>query len=366
MIAQIPTKVQVNPTQAAAQVKVTYSGSPNFQPIEGTSLAYAVNTPQKIIQVSANEYYLCYQGIWFWSTVALGPWQTATSVPTVIYTIPSNAPCYNLTFVTQTVTSTGFVEASYTSGYMGAFVVGAGGGVVVACGTGFYSPPFFYYPPVGFPICYVGAMTYGAYAFHPYYGGVAFGASYNPYTGNFARSATAYGPYGGHATGYQSYNPRTGTYARGGTVSTPYGTRSAGHAYNPYTGGAATTRQGSGPNGQWGATSATNGRGQYATAGHATTSQGSVAGVKTNSGDMYASKDGNVYKNNNGSWQKYGEGGWNSAASHSGGGSQGDGSDEMNRYSQDRQRGDYSSQRFGGGGWGDGGGWRGGGGGFRR
>ncbi len=367
MIAQIPTKVQVNPAAAVAQVKVTYSGSPNFQPIEGTSLFYAVNSPQKIIMISNNQYYLCYQGIWFWSSSPQVDWQTATTVPQVIYTIPVNSPCYNLTFVTQTVTTTGYIEASYTSGYMGAFVVGAGAGVVVACGTGFYNPPFFYYPPVGFPICYVGAMTYGAYAFHPYYyGGVAFGASYNPYTGNFARSATAYGPYGRASVG-QAYNPRTGTYARGGTVSTPYGTRSAGHAYNPYTGGAAATRQGSNAYGQAGRSAYSNGHGGYATTGQVSTSAGTVAGGRTSNGDMYASKDGNVYKNSGGSWQKYGSGGWNSTAAHPSASSvsrpsgSDDWSHEMNSDFQDRQRGDFSSRGFGGGGWG-GGGFRGGGG----
>ena len=39
------------------------------------------------------------------------------------------------------------------------------------------------------------------------------GATYNPYTGTYARGATAYGPYGSASVG-QAYNPYTGTYAR--------------------------------------------------------------------------------------------------------------------------------------------------------
>ncbi|MFL6546679.1 MAG: hypothetical protein ACJ8LM_16075, partial [Candidatus Udaeobacter sp.] len=51
LLAQIPTTVTVDPTSAAAQVKVTYSGFPEFKPIEGTSLSYATNTTDKVIKV---------------------------------------------------------------------------------------------------------------------------------------------------------------------------------------------------------------------------------------------------------------------------------------------------------------------------
>ncbi len=425
MIAQIPTQVQVNAAQAAAQVKVTYSGTPQFESIQGTSLSYVVNSPQKIIMVSPSEYYLCFQGIWFWSASPLGPWQTATAVPQVIYSIPPSSPYYNITFVTQTVTSTGYVEASYTSGYMGSYVVVAGGAVIVTSGTGYYSPPFFYYPPVGFPVCFVAPMTYGAYAYHPYYGATAYHASYNPYSGTYARSATAYGPYG-KATGAQAYNPHTGTYASGASVSNAYGTHSAGQAYNPYTGASATTHQQSNAYGQSGSSTATNKYGQSATSAHASNANGSVgaaqtssggkavggtgaggnsyAAGKSSSGDMYAGKDGNVYSNSNGSWQKQDNGSSSTAAakssptassaeashpsassnasskqsSHpsssepnkSSGPGAGSSADDLNKEAQNRQRGDTQSQRFGGGGGfsrgGGGGGGGGGSGGFRR
>jgi hypothetical protein len=424
MIAQIPTQVQVNATEAAEQVNVTYSGEPKFENIEGTSMQYAVNSPEKVIIVSPNVYYLCSQGIWFWSASPTGPWQAATAVPPVIYTIPPSSPYYNVTFVTQTVSPSGIVVASYTSGYMGSYVVVAGGGVIITSGTGYYSPPFFYYPPYGYPVCYIHPMAYGAYAYHPYYGtSVAYRASYNPYTGTYARSATAYGPYG-KATAGQAYNPSTGTYARGASVSTPYGTRSAAQAYNPYTGASASTRQQSNAYGQAGTTTVSNGKGQSATAGHATNSQGTIAGaanssggkafgasgtngssggmVKTSGGDMYAAKDGNVYSNTNGSWQKADNG--NAASSKSTStlpsstssanrpagttnsagaqesrpsgtgtaaasqGKQAAPSSEMNKEAQDRQRGATQSQRYSGsgGGGGGGGGRSGGGGGGRR
>ena len=66
LLAQVPTTMVVDPTAAAAQAKVTYSGDPQFKPIEGTSLSYAANTPDKVIKVG-DLYYLCLQGVWFLS-----------------------------------------------------------------------------------------------------------------------------------------------------------------------------------------------------------------------------------------------------------------------------------------------------------
>jgi len=397
MIAEIPTKTTIDP-KAAPAVTITYSGAPKVVAIEGTSLSYIENTTEKVIVVNDNSYYACVSGLWYTSASAQGPWVIASSVPQVIYTIPSSSPVYNVTFVTQSVTTAGTIQASYTAGYMGAFVVGVGVGMIIASGTGFYYPPYFYYPPVGFPVCYMGAMTYGAYAFHPYgyyggyYGGVGYHASYNPYTGTYARSATAYGPYGS-ATARQSYNPYTGTSTRSGSVSTPYGTRSAGSAYNPYTGQAAATRQGSGAYGQAGSSVYNNGRGTTTQTAHATNNYGqTVAGARNSNGaaaiggsgpngsggvakaangDMYAGKDGNIYKNTGDGWNKYdGNGGWSK-----GGGTS---SSELSSAASQRSRGSAGASSwgggggfgrggggFGGGGWGGGGGFGGrGGGGF--
>ena len=96
LIAQIPTTVTVNVAQAAvAKSKVSYVGAPQFAPIEGTTLQYATNTPNKVIQVGT-QYYLCYQGVWFVSFSPQGPWQTAQTVPQAIYTIPPALLCTTL------------------------------------------------------------------------------------------------------------------------------------------------------------------------------------------------------------------------------------------------------------------------------
>ena len=64
LIAQIPTTVTVNPAEAPKEVQVSYVGAPQFVPIAGTTMLYATNTPNKVIQVGS-QYYLCYQGVWF-------------------------------------------------------------------------------------------------------------------------------------------------------------------------------------------------------------------------------------------------------------------------------------------------------------
>jgi hypothetical protein len=47
LLAQIPTTVEINPTAAAATVKVAYNGEPAFDPIPGTQMSYASKTPRK-------------------------------------------------------------------------------------------------------------------------------------------------------------------------------------------------------------------------------------------------------------------------------------------------------------------------------
>src|SRR5213080_551158 len=325
LLAQVPTTITVNQNEAAAKVKVEYAGDPKFEPIKGTSMAYATNTPDKVIEVG-DVYYLCLQGVWFMSPNSTGPWTTCTSVPQEIYAIPPSSPVYNVTYVTQTPNPDGTVTANYTAGYLGAFILGAATGAIIANGSGYWWPPYayggYYYP---YAATYCGGYYYGGYGYHyatPYY---------NSATGAYGWKQTAYGPYGS-ATRGAAYNPYTGTYARGASVSTPYGSRSAAQAYNPYTGTYAQTRQGSSPNAQWGSSYVSRGN-QSATMGHYSTANGTVAGAetsqggkvaasstkwgnsavgKTASGNMYAGHDGNVYKNTGNGWQKYNNGSWNS------------------------------------------------------
>jgi hypothetical protein len=410
LLAQIPTTVEVDQAKAAAEAKVTYDGEPEFKPIQGTSLTYATNTSEKVIRVG-DVYYLCLNGVWFMSANALGPWTTAQSVPKVIYSIPPSSPVYNVTYVTQSTTPQGTVQASYTAGYLGTFITGVAVGAIIANGSGYYYPPYYRYPVGGYPIYRPYPTTYGV------------GAYYNPATGTVGVGRGVYGPYAG-AAGGAAYNPYTGTYARAATAYGPNGSRTVAQAYNPYTGTYAATRQGSNAYSSWGQSVVSNGNrsaytqhysnangtvgsiqgSQGGAAAGASTKYGNTAAAKTANGNMYATHDGNVYKNTGSGWSSYNNGSWNSVNSsaasknaqqqkqsyQSSGANQAaaqqraqssqrsgqsaqsrsSGSSEVDKAAQNRQRGGSESQRFQqasrSGGGGAGGRGAGGGGGRRR
>src|SRR5213075_2827180 len=129
LLAQVPTTMTIKPAEAQAKIKVDYSGEPKFEPIKGTSMTYASNTRDKVIQLEG-IYYLCLQGVWFMAPDPNGPWTTCMSVPQEIYTIPSSSPVYNVTYVNQAANPDGTVQSSYTAGYLGAFVLGAATGAI--------------------------------------------------------------------------------------------------------------------------------------------------------------------------------------------------------------------------------------------
>ena len=318
LLSQVPTTVVVNRAAAEAQVRVAYAGPPKFEAIPTTTMAYAVNTSDKVIRVG-DLYYLCFQGVWFVSRSPNGPWKTADSVPQIIYTIPPSSPIYNVTYVVVSNPTPATVQTSYSSGYLGVFVVGMAMGSTVVYGTGYYYPPYIYWGgphPVYYP--------------YPYTYGVA--AVYNPYTGAYGVGHAVYGPYGSAGTAAW-YNPTTGTYARAVTTQNAYGGHTYAQAYNPWTGTYAATSQGHDQYSQWGSSIVTNGD-NWAQAQHVTNSQGTagsfqtskgsagagVSGVNGNSGfvakdannnNIYAGADGNVYKkDSSGNWSKYDNGNW--------------------------------------------------------
>jgi hypothetical protein len=316
LLAQVPQTARVNKKTVMAP-EVVYSGEPEFKPIESTTITHAVNTDKDIFKIGS-RYYMCYQGVWFVSNTASGPWEVTGSVPSEIYQIPVSSSSHHVTYVTVEDDDDEWVMFASAAAYTGLMV---GWGVAV-WGTGYYYPPYLGYGGY-YPIYYPRYPTYG------------YGAAYNPWTGTYGRGAAVYGPYGGAGVGAR-YNPRTGTYSRGAAAYGPYGARGAGQAYNPRTGTYAATRQGSGVYGSWGSTGVSRGD-QWATTSRVTNNRtgattratqtsggggavsrrgpqgGGVVGT-SGSGDMYAGRDGNVYRNQGGSWQKYDNGGWNSVA----------------------------------------------------
>ncbi|MGA3119422.1 MAG: carbohydrate-binding family V/XII [Polyangiaceae bacterium] len=132
---EIPQTVTVD--RRAAELTVSYDGAPKWAPIEGTSLAYALNSATPAIRVAPTSYYAVDNGIWFTAESPLGPWIGASSVPDVIYTIPPSSPLYYVTYVRVYDSTPDVVHEGYTPGYLGSYV---GDDDVVVYGTGFVYP----------------------------------------------------------------------------------------------------------------------------------------------------------------------------------------------------------------------------------
>ena len=93
---QIPQTATVRRSEAKLDVK--YDGPPQFQPIEGTGMEYAINTSAEVIH-AAGRYYAVQHGVWFVADSALGPWAVADMIPAEIYTIPPSCPLYHVRYV---------------------------------------------------------------------------------------------------------------------------------------------------------------------------------------------------------------------------------------------------------------------------
>jgi hypothetical protein len=316
LVAQIPQTARVNKKQLKGP-DVAYQGEPQFAPIESTSVQRAVNTDKDIFKVG-NDFYMCYQGVWFVGKSANGPWEVAQFIPQEIYKIPASSPAHHVTYVT-------IEDEDDDDEWVTFAAVGAYTGVMVAWGCAVWGSGW-YYPP------YWGGGMYPYY--YPHMATYGYSAWYNPWTGSYGRSAAVYGPYGGAGVGAR-YNPRTGTYARGAAAYGPGGARGVAHAYNPRTGAYAQTRQGSNVYGSWGSTAVQRGD-DWAVSNRYTnnrtgtttrtirTDEGSAVSrrgpggstvVAGEGGNVYAGNDGNVYRRgDNGTWQRYDNGGWSDTA----------------------------------------------------
>jgi hypothetical protein len=118
-----------------ATLAVQYDGAPQFKPIAGTSLEYAINTPTDVIHAEG-RYYAVQDAVWFVSDASTGPWAVADKIPDAIYTIPPNSPLYRVRFVYIYRSTPDYVYFGYTPGYLGSFVQDG----VVVFGTGWWDP----------------------------------------------------------------------------------------------------------------------------------------------------------------------------------------------------------------------------------
>jgi hypothetical protein len=146
-------------TRSAASLEITYDGDPSFQPIAGTSLQSAVNSPVPVIRVTENSFYALDNGVWFTASSPFGPWSVASYVPAVVYTIPRSSPLHYVTYVRVYDATPEVVYVGYTPGYVGSYV---SSDLVVVYGSGWYYRPWigtvWYGSPVtwgfGFSIVY--------------------------------------------------------------------------------------------------------------------------------------------------------------------------------------------------------------------
>ena len=119
MDARIPQTAAIDKQKASLNVE--YDSEPQFEKITGTNMYWATNTETPVIRVG-DTYYAVDEAVWFVSNSTRGPWEVATSVPDEIYTIPSDSPVYNVTFVRIYSEKEEVVYVGYTPGYTNTYV----------------------------------------------------------------------------------------------------------------------------------------------------------------------------------------------------------------------------------------------------
>jgi hypothetical protein len=134
--AQVPQTQTIERSSPSPDVE--YDGDPIFEPVDSTTVEYAVNSPQQVIK-AGEIYYLCDEGVWYTSSSPEGPWQVADSVPQEIYDIPASSPVHNVTYVYVYDSTPDVVYVGYTPGYTGTYVYGG----TVVYGTGWYYQPWY-------------------------------------------------------------------------------------------------------------------------------------------------------------------------------------------------------------------------------
>lgn len=258
----IPQTATVDRKQAT--LAIHYDGAPQFKPIEGTALQYAWNTPVPVIRVSADSYFAVDKGVWFSAPAATGPWAVATSVPAVIYTIPTASPLHYVTYVRVYGSDGDQVHVGYTPGYYGTVVSDN----VVVYGTGYACSPWIGAYWYGCPATYGMGVYFGWNAWVGWTFGWGWGwydgwyGPYAPWWGPWWGPAYPWGYWGGGAAAWNVYG-HWGNAAVRGTASAwadPWtgnvGRGARGGFYNPVTGGRGVGRAGVNTNVYTGTTTA--------------------------------------------------------------------------------------------------------------
>lgn len=185
----IPQTAEID--RKKATVKVEYDGEPQFKPIEGTAMRYAVNTPDDVIQVG-EQYYCCNEGVWFVADSPTGTWVACATVPQAIYTIPPSCPVYPVTYVRVYDSTPDAICVGYTGGYVGCYPY---------CGAVVWGTGYWYRGWCG-NVYWARPATWG------------FNAHYNSITDSWGFRVGYAGPNGWIGFGY-----RNGVFHQGGWVA---------------------------------------------------------------------------------------------------------------------------------------------------
>lgn len=300
--AQIPQTAAVKRDR---QLEVTYDGEPRFKRIEGTPIAYAVNTPFSVIQDSGT-YWCCHQAVWYVAASPKGPWTVSDRRPPSIDQVPPSAPVYNTKYVYVYQATPQVVYVGYLPGYVGAYPYHG----TVVYGTGFWYPPY-----VGPVYCYPRPATYGVHVRYTSWGGWSVGVTYGT---PFFAVGVHFGGYGGYY-GPHGYRP---------PYPPPYGYRPPPPGYRPPPPpppgyrpppppppGYRPPPPPRGPTPSQQATSNIYNRPENANRNvQPTPSTRQQPSVSSQPNDVYGDRNGNVYRQNaNGGWDRNTAGGWQSA-----------------------------------------------------
>ncbi len=224
--AQVPQTATVQ--RKSASLKVTYDGAPRFEPIEGTTLRYAVNTRTPVIE-ARGRYYACARAIWYVADQPEGPWVLCDKVPKEIYTIPASHLLHPVTYVRVYDANDDEVYVGYTAGYTGCYIWGP----TIVFGTGWHYRPWIgaYFIPR--------PWTWGFHAVYDCWDGWSFGLGFgwgwwdwfgDPWYwgggwwghGGYRHHPSHRGP--GHGIGYRPYVPNRSVdapWTRSRTPATP-------------------------------------------------------------------------------------------------------------------------------------------------
>lgn len=326
--AQVPQTAAVD--RKTATVTVKYDGDPKFEKIEGTALAYAVNTQSKVI-LSDKTYYVCENATWFTGSTPTGPWAVATEVPKDVQKIPPSSPVYNVKYVYIYDSTPDVVYVGYTPGYVGCYAYGP----TVVYGTGYYYNPWYgpYYYPM--PVTYGMAMAYNPYM------GWSVGVSIHVGYGGF------YGPPYYHPPYYPPHHPPYYGHGGGNNVYINNGNINTGRNNNIYNNqkGARPSTLPSNGQGNAGRNPSGQGQGQGRPAQQPANGQGagrpaqtpsnSNAGPRNN--NVMTDKSGNVYQRQGNNWQENNGGNWQNTRQNT---------NDLDRQQMNRDRGTQRNNNF--------------------